>query len=172
MDRLSNVWPPNPWRADEPITSHAMLVRVAALLRFHQPGWSVEWRKDVYAPGNMLLDLEERADSVLVLHCKTVDTYTYRPGDERRPEKSVEIVHMTRLPPFLRVGDLPHWFREQVHRALAHEADEWLRIGNWMAWDPHSGAPKWAPIGPQPPGYRMEWPGRDEYEARWEPNAF
>jgi hypothetical protein len=150
-------WPPAGFSPSDPIQTHAQLVRLASGLEFHMPGWSVEWREQSLGYGALpsFSLYSDRFDSYLVLTCKTFDTYTYRAGDEQRPEKRITIQHVNRVPEYLRVGDLPEWFRHTVHSALRHEADEWLRVQGWMLWNPH-GESKYAPVTPQPPGVTLQ----------------
>lgn len=142
-ERRLPYWPPPGFRGDEPVDNHAMLLDLVRHLDFRMPGWRVRWS----TAGSDGSDLGRPGDwgmSRLDLVCTTVDTYTYSPGDERVGHKRVQIAHRTLVPQWLRVEALPRWFREQVHRALQHEADEWLRVQDWMAWNPH-GEPKHVP---------------------------
>lgn len=141
------------------------LREAARSLEFHMPGWTVSWRDPSDRDGYRRAPYDLR-QALLVLTCKTVDTYGYFPGDEHNPNKKITVQHVASL--ILPIGRdfLPEWFRRQVHAALMHEADEWIRVDGWMRFNPH-GDPKHLPVpkpvGPMVAGYHGNYDFRDDF---------
>lgn len=97
---------------------------------FNMPGWTMELHP---MPYGVALSFGSFECARLLLRAKVRDTYN--------PDSTalVEVGHpnVIRLP--LPVEALAHEIRKAIHRAMCHEADEWLREDGVIIFDPHQG---------------------------------